>query len=698
MLRRRLACALAALLVLAAACEAPAPKPEDAARAYADAWQRASFGAMYDLLAPEAQKRIARDAFVGRYARIAEEMSLSGVDVETGVAVAEQDASHKPLEGRMDVPLTVRYRTTRVDPFTRGVTLVLVRQQDKSWRIDWTPEAILPGLSGDRLVRMTRLVPTRGRIVARDGTELATFGDGFEVGVVPGQIQDEAAMLRSLAPLLGMTEAQIKSKYASGQPDWYMPVRVMPPSTPADARQKLGLIEGVQLRPMRVRTYPQGTLAAHVIGYVGVVTADELVKLAPKGYADGDLVGKTGLELTLEDVLAGTFGWRLAIVEADGTQASILAERQPEQGQDVQLSLDVGVQRAAEAALVGEPKSAVVVEDPSSGEILAIASHPTFDPNVFAGQDAAAAAKYVGDPARPLFNRATNGQYPTGSSFKMITSLAALREGVLQPTEKVPCPAVWTGYGPTFKQLNHETGDLGPIDLHTALARSCNTFYYELGKRLNDKDPHLLPDTAKSFGLGKATDVEYVYEASGFVPTPEQPVPTAATDRVWLPGDATNLAIGQGQLLATPLQMANYIAAVLNGGTLLKPRLVTSILRRDGAVAQTFERAELGRADARAQDYAPVRDGMRGVVADRDGTAYFPFLGFSVPVLGKSGTAETTAGRPDGWFVAGAPFGSPTIAVAALAEEVVERPGTFASVNAAAIARKALAAALHVAP
>ncbi|OLC56833.1 MAG: hypothetical protein AUH85_04940 [Chloroflexi bacterium 13_1_40CM_4_68_4] len=695
---RRFALAFGALLVVSVACEAPAPKPEEAARSYADAWQRAGYAAMYDLLTPAAQRRTARDAFVTRYGNIADEMSLTGIDVSLGVATPEQDASQKPIDGRVDVPLTVRYKTTKIDPFTRTVALILVRQPDKSWKVDWTPEAIVPGLSGDRLVRMTRLAPTRGRIIARDGTELATFGDGFEVGVVPGQIKDEAAMLHSLAPLLALPETEIKKRYANGQPDWFMPIRVMPPSTSADAREKLGVIEGVQLRPARVRQYPQGTLAAHVIGYVGVITADELQKLGPKGYQDGDFVGKTGLEQTLEDVLAGVFGWRLGIVEPDGSQTAILGERAAEQGQDVQLSLDLTVQRAAEAALAAEPKGAVVVEDPSSGEILAIASRPTFDPNAFASGDVAATARYVSDATRPLFDRATDGQYPTGSSFKLITSFAALREGALQPGEKVPCPAVWTGYGQKYEQLNHETGDLGPIDLHTALARSCNTFYYELGKRLNDKDQHLLPDTAKSFGLGKATDIDYVFEAEGFVPTPEQPVPGTTSDRVWLPGDATNLAIGQGQLLVTPLQMANYVSTVLNDGTLLKPRLVMNIQKRDGTVVKTFERAELGKANARPQDYAAVRDGMRGVVADRDGTAYGPFFGFSVPVLGKSGTAETSVGKPDGWFIAGAPYGNPTFAIAALAEEVVEQRGTFASVNAARIARKTLAGALNVSP
>jgi penicillin-binding protein 2 len=653
---------------------------------------------MYDLLTPEAQKRVVRDAFDRRYAAIASEMTLTGVQLDVGAAAPEQDASHRPVEGRMVVALTVHYLTSNVDPFVRTVGLPLVRQPDRTWKVDWTPEAIVPGLSGDRLVRMTRLDPTRGRILARDGTELATFGDGFEVGVVRNQIRDEAAMLRSLAPLVALPESEIQKRYAGGQPDWYMPIRVMPPSTAADVRQKLGLIEGVQLRTTRVRVYPQGTLAAHVLGYVGTISGDELAKLGAKGYRDGDVVGKTGLEATLEDVLAGSFGWRLGIVEADGAQAVILGERAAVQGQDVKLSLDVALQRAAEAALTSEPKAAVVVEDPRSGEITALASRPTFDPNVFAAGDTNATARYVSDPARPLFDRATDGQYPTGSSFKMITSLAALREGVLQPGEKVPCPAVWTGYGERYRQLNHETGDIGPIDLRTALARSCNTFYYELGKRLNDKDQHLLPDTAASFGLGKATDIDYLYEAAGFVPTPEQPVPRGQGEREWLPGDATNLAIGQGALLATPLQMANYVSAVLNDGTVWKPRVVLAIQNRDGSTARSFERAELGHANARQQDYAVVREGMRAVVADRDGTAYFPFLGFSVPVLGKSGTAETAAGRPDGWFVAGAPYGAPTVAIAALAEEVVERPGTFASVNAAAIARKVIAAALHVSP
>ncbi|OLC53333.1 MAG: hypothetical protein AUH85_14410 [Chloroflexi bacterium 13_1_40CM_4_68_4] len=688
---------LLALLVVGA-CEGPAPRPEDAARAYGDAWQRADYAAMYDLLTPEAKARLAKGAFVGRYQRSAEEMSLDAVEVGVGVSVPEQDASHKPIDGRASVPLAVHYKTRLVDPFSRAVGLGLVRQPDKSWRVEWRPTAILPELTGDRLVRMTRVDPSRGRILARDGTELATFGDGFEIGVVPGQIKDESGMLRSLGLLVKLPETEIKKRYANGQPDWFMPIRVMGPDTSQDVRQRLAVIEGVQLRPVRVRSYPQRTLAAHVVGYVGEITAEELGKLGPKGYREGDRIGKTGIEQTLETVLAGNFGWRLGVVEPDETVAALLAERTAQPGLDVVLSLDIATQRAAAAAAAAEQKAAVVVEDPATGEVLALVSQPTFDPNAFAFDDAAAIAGYLNDARKPLFTRATFGQYPTGSSFKMVTASAALREGALQAGEKVSCPVVWTGYGPQWRQENHETADLGPIDLHTALARSCNTFFYELGKRLNDKDPHLLPDTAKSFGLGKATDIDFVLEAEGLVPTPEWKAaqfPNDAVSRSWLPGDATNLAIGQGYLLATPLQMANYVSAVLNDGTVLKPRLVLRMQSRDGTVVKSYERAELGKAGVKPEHLVRIRDGMRGVVADPAGTAYFPFLGFSVPVLGKSGTAQTTSGSPDAWFVGGAPYDGATIAIATLVEE---KAGIQGSQDAARMARKTLAAALKVAP
>ena len=303
--------------------------------------------------------------------------------------------------------------------------------------------------------------------------------------------------------------------------------------------------------------------------------------------------------------------------------------------------------------------------------------------------DSAAIARLNADPRRPLLSRATFGQYPTGSSFKPITAAAAQRNGLNRSGERVDCPAAWNGYG--IVQLNHETGNLGPIDLRTALARSCNTFFYELGKRLNDRDPALLPNEALSFGLGKATNIDFVLEAEGIVPSPawKQQAFSAPQDKVWNPGDATNLAIGQGYLLATPLQMANYTAALANDGVVWKPRLVTELRTRDGATVKRFEAAKLGTANTTPQDLSLIRDGMRAVVSDPNGTVYFKFLGFPTPVAGKSGTAETPSGNPDAWFIGFAPYDAPKLAIVTLFEE---KPGLLGSQDAGAATRAVLAA------
>src|SRR5256886_4245107 len=230
------------------------------------------------------------------------------------------------------------------------------------------------------------------------------------------------------------------------------------------------------------------------------------------------------------------------------------------------------------------------------------------------------------------------------------------------------------------------------MDLRTALARSCNTFFYELGKRLNDRDPNILPNTAKSFGLGKATDIDFVYEAEGIVPSPDwkKQYFTNPADQVWNPGDATILAIGQGFMLATPLQMANYTSPVANDGILWKPRLVIELRDRDGKSIKTYPKTQVGSALTIPTDLSLIRDGMHAVTADADGTVSSVFRGYSVSTAGKSGTAETSApGKVDAWFIGFATFEQPSIAVVAILDEYTERPGVFGAVDSA-IAVKAL--------
>jgi penicillin-binding protein 2 len=492
-------------------------------------------------------------------------------------------------------------------------------------------------------------------------------------------------MLASLSSALGQKPDDIKTKYTASwvRPDSFVPIRTLSGDQFAALRPRLSVIEGVQLQPQRVRSYPTG-LAAQLIGYLGEASDADAQKRAARGFAAGDLVGKTGLEVQLDDVLGGAYGWRLSIVDPDERPVELLGETAAVAGQDAVLSLDPVLQAAAEKAL-GDQKGAIVAEDPWSGEILVLASRPSYDLNVFVTGDGAAIAQLNADPKRPLLSRATNGQYPTGSSFKPITAAAALRNGIYRSGERIDCPASWNGYG--IVQLNHETGNLGPIDLRTALARSCNTFFYELGKRLNDKNNDLLPSEAQSFGLGKATDIDFVLEASGNVPSPKT--------RQWFPGDATNLAIGQGDLLATPLQMANYTAALANDGIVWKPRLVLELRTREGVSVKKFEPVRAGTANTTPTELSLIRDGMRAVVTDPNGTVYFKFLGFSTAVAGKSGTAETPSGNPDAWFIGFAPYDGPKIAIATLFEE---KPGLLGSQDAGQATRAVLAAKFGGAP
>ncbi|TMC28851.1 MAG: hypothetical protein E6J27_07115 [Chloroflexi bacterium] len=519
----------------------------------------------------------------------------------------------------------------------------------------------------------------------------------MEIGAVPGQIRSEDGFAQSLAPVVGLTADQIKAKLHQSwvQPDLFVPIRTVSGAALDTLKARIAVIEGVASRATRVRSYPTG-LASQTLGYLTDASEADAQKRSARGVQAGDLIGKadSGLEATLDDVLGGTFGWKLTIIEPNGQVAETLGETPAIAGQDVVLSLDPKMQRAAENAL-GDRKGAIVAEDPWSGEILAIASRPTFDLNAFVSGDVAAINKYAADPNKPLFNRATFGQYASGSSFKPVTAAAALREGLYKYGDKLPCPARWTGYGEQWVQLNHETADLGNIDMRTAIARSCNSFFYELGKRLNDRNPDLLPNAAKSFGLGKATDIDYVLEAEGIVPSPAWKQ-TLATDKTWNPGDATNLAIGQGFLLVTPLQVANYAAALANDGIVWKPRLVIETRDRSGAVTKKFEKTVVGHANATNTELSLIRDAMRAVVADTDGTVYFPFRTFTVSVAGKSGTAETPSGDPNGWFIGFANFEAPSVAFAAVFEQFHESPGNFASQVAGTAVRSTLAAKFGV--
>jgi penicillin-binding protein 2 len=494
---------------------------------------------------------------------------------------------------------------------------------------------------------------------------------------------------------------------------------------------------GVAARRQAVRRYPHGSLAAHVLGYVGRITAEELAARAdgPVPYEPDATVGRAGLERTLEGELRGTPGERTVEVDRRGHVVRVVAERRPVPGHDVQLSLDLDVQRVVEARLAGQLDSlrgrsgrgandaafegragAAAVVDPRDGGVVALASYPTFDPNEFIGGISTEAYRRLsgeGDPAgNALINRAITGQYAPGSTFKLVSALAALVKGVITPA---------TTYDDTGSYLvgnsrrhNAEGASNGRIDVSQALTASSDVFFYWIGDQFWSGRSRLgdgLQEVARAFGLGSPTGIQLPGEAPGVVPDPAwkqrlfdamPPDQQARGDGRWYGGDSANLAVGQGDLLVTPLQLANAYATFAAGGVRHRPTLVRRVLPAgtDAGVAELPVCPADPEADpaaaprppcvlrvtgpvevARFDLPGPVRDaveaGLEGVTASSAGTANAAFAGFdqrAYPLIGKTGTVEAGADRADNAaFVAAGPAGSagpPRHVVAAYLEHV----------------------------
>ena len=572
----------------------------------------------------------------------------------------------------------------RVGTVTEQQALPLV-QADGRWGVDWQPTLIFKELKGERLVRFFPENPIRGRILDRHGTVLAETGEAPIVGVIPADIKDEAALLAGLSQRFGMEPEAIKKKYSGGRPDWFMPIKRLSWTTQEPelvAIQKIA--DGVQVRMYPERQYPLNHLASHIVGYATEVQAEDL----PKGHQPGDRVGRTGLEAAAEKELAGERGGRLLIVEKDGTPAVTLAQRKARPGADVTLTLDLTIQRTAEAAL-GDKRGAVVVLDPKDGAVLAMASKPTFDPNEFILGFSDEAWAALNDPKlRPLTNRTVDGVYPPGSIFKVVTMSAAMEKLGMPRTEQFSCagsfklpkaPQVWADWKP---------GGHGRLHLVEGLTTSCDIVFYTIGQRLDavEDDGSPLAEMTRAFGLGKPTGIAELPEAAGNVPDEAWKMKTF--NDVWATGDTINFSIGQGFLLTTPLQMAVIYAAIANGGTLWTPFLTWRVTLPGGPDVRTAEPKEHGRLPIQPSTLAALKDGLNAVPSRLGGTGYLAFKDYAgPPAAGKTGTAETAVkGVTHAWFASYCPQIDPKLVVVSLVEEGRDTEGEGSRV-AAPIAR-----------
>ncbi len=657
------------------------PSADDTAKLFLSAWQQADYAGMYRQLSPAARLQTGDVDFADRYRKAQTEAAAINVR-------AQMRASVK-LSGKMQITYHQEWDTALFGTLQAENVMTLTLSENR-WGIDWDANMIWPGLAGGNQLRMTWAIPARANIYDRDGLGLAYEGTNVTLGVVPGQIADEAALLKALSQVTGLATNVVKSRYASAAPTWYVPITDVPGDTYIQNRLLLDAQPGFQARSKTVRTYRPDGLAAHTIGYIGVIPQAGLDLYRARGYRGDEWVGLVGLEKWGEKYLAGTHGGQLDIVTAKGDLVSTLAAARPVLSRPLFTSLDRSFQDKVEKILdnadtaYGQHKSVVVVMDPNNGQILAMSSHPGFDPNEILYPATIAPTKLLTPTEKSYVNRAVVGQYHPGSTFKPIVMATGLEAGLFTPESMFDDPGHWDRFGTANPLLCWKKDGHGHISLVNALSASCNVTFYEVGYQINRKDVNLLPDMARAFGLGRPTGIVELDEQPGLVPDAAY---KKAKGQVWYDGDAVNISIGQGDLLVTPLQMAAAYSALANGGTVYRPQIVTRIGTKDQGPEEIIEPQVTGQVPLKAETLAAIRQGLRGVVAGAVGTARHIFVGMPVKVAGKTGTAETSTEKPDAWFAAYAPFDAPEMVVVVLVENVGQ-----GSAVAAPIARNVIEA------
>ncbi|MGI8643065.1 MAG: penicillin-binding protein 2 [Thermomicrobiales bacterium] len=654
-----------------AASPTPAgPSPSDIAQLWADRWGTGDYDGMYDLLSADAQTAIAREDFISRYEDISAEAGLTDVTMKI--------SGEPNLES--SVPVEVTLESSLVGPITEENSIPLTKDDD-GWKVAWSPSLIFANLGGDGCVQFDPEPAERGAILTRNGDVLAVDGEVYQVSIVPGDIEDEPGMLSELSDLLDMPEEDIEAAYADARPEWNVPIKLVSSERGNELLDPIGSLAGVRMVPTLRRVYPQGSLTAHITGYVSQASAEDID--ADPAVSEGDWVGRAGLEAGANDLLTGTPGGRLAVVECESRSERVeIASRNPKPARDLVLTLDLDLQKAVDKAVgdvEGDEQGSAVVLDPRNGAVLAMVSHPSYDPNDFILGFSEKEWNRVNDEkTTPLINRVTDSSYPTGSIFKMITTAAAMEYLDYTADTVIDCPSQFFLEGNVYNDwvIEYESPPQGPLTLHQALVQSCNTVFYQLGQALDDEDEMALPTMTRAFGLGAPTGIPYFPETSGIVPDPEWKIDVIGDG--WSNGDAINMAIGQGFLQATPLQMANAYATLANGGTLYQPYIVDRLRQVGGSTEQIGAPEKLGELPLSSTQIEQIQSALREQTSNtyEAGSARVFGPNYDYPIAGKTGTAQvarTQDSKPHSWFAAFGPYGeTPTITTIVMIENIGE--------------------------
>ncbi|MCC6798790.1 MAG: hypothetical protein IT325_01645 [Anaerolineae bacterium] len=679
---------------------------ERAARTFLSRWAEGDYAAMYEQVGTKARQMFTADEFTREYENAAAQLTLDSLSA--AITATSQQGTTAIIH--YDVMFQTRFFGEIADT---GRTMRLVTTPE-GWRVAWTRMDIFDRLTaGARLERRSN-APSRGNIYDRSGNVLVQEGAR---SVLMRVAQDKMASVDDcqtlLARLLRREKAEMVRLFARYNPDTVFIAGEL--DEDIFQRNQAALLSvcdiGNEAIDTAVRTGRRyyNELAPHLVGYVGQIRPDQLDEYTARGYAPDALVGQEGIEAAFEEELAGKLGGQLLIVSPTGELLRKIAEAPSAPGQDVYLTIDrrlqAGVQETLRQAYniaqptwaPESPGAAAIVMDVKTGEILAMASYPSYEPGIFspnaASDDPAAAIGALrNDIRRPMLNRALQGQYSPASVFKIVTMAAALDENIFTVSQPYTCDGTWSNPADVLQvRTDWKPEGHGTIDFKEALTYSCDPYFWEAGAAIHQVDPALITTHAREMGLGVPTGQTLLPEQIGSIPNPDTYRRTDGSG--WQFGDTINIAIGQGDIVVTPMQMARMTAAVANNGTLWIPRFVQKVQPPDGAPTLVTEPEAQTQLDYGAEVFEAIREAMCNVTLVEEGTAryifeeWYEWQGTDLVICGKTGTAQTGGENtpPNAWFVAYAPQDDPEIAVAVIVENSCEGSEVAAPITRAII-------------
>lgn len=490
-------------------------------------------------------------------------------------------------------------------------------------------------------IRILPLKAKRGAILDRNKDPLAKDQISFDVCISPVDLKEKEFVFRNLSQILGIDQKKIEYNYKKRYiaPFYRVVVaRDINKETLISLEEKRIFLPQVIIQRNYKRIYPK-EIASHIIGYLGIINQESLYRLKDYGYKFGDMIGYSGVEEYSDIYLRGKEGGNLIEVDNKGRVKRLLGFKEPENGKDLELTIDSEIQKICEEVLEGK-RGAIIFMNPNNGEIFSLVSSPGFDPNIFIDEERIRERdRLLRDKTSPLLNRAISGLYPLGSVFKLVVATSSLEENLISPKKRFYCKGKTTIGNRDFRCWTEHSDE----NLVEAITHSCNSYFFQLGLLIG---PKLISQYALKLGLGRKTGIELPYESKGSVPS--------SILKRWFPGDTANLAIGQGELLTTPLQAISLINLFANGGKLVIPH----IFKRDYPIKS------IGLKD---KTISVIREGLLRTVEDPVGTAHILKIK-GISIAGKTGTAQTSTGAAHGWFVGFLPFKNPKYSFCILLE------------------------------